>query len=187
MIEEILYFLNWGIRYVGNGLIWTALVGIPLGALLRIRYPEAVPLLLATLFTLSFTLMPLPDPAAVVCKPLVLQPFEGLGTIMQNLWHRGQIWRLLTDLTLVSSVLNIVFFMPVGAALSPFLRTSRVAAACGLGLSLTIELTQLTGLYGYYDCAYRHADVTDLMTNTLGVWLGFLLARRIAAARTVRA
>ena len=187
MIEEILAFSVWAMRYVGGALVWTALVGIPLGVLLRMRHPQAVPLLLATLFTLFLTLTPLPDPAAVDCKPIVLQPFEGLGTIMQNLWNRGQIWRLLTDLTFVSSVMNVMFFMPVGAALLPFLRRSRAAAACGLGLSLTIEFTQLTGLFGYYDCAYRHADVTDLMTNTLGVWLGFLLARWIAGGRKARA
>ena len=186
MIEEILAFSSWAMRYVGGALAWTALVGIPLGILLRMRHPQAVPLLLATLFTLFLTLTPLPDPTAVDCKPIVLQPFEGLGTILYKLWYRNELWRLLTDLIFVSSVMNVVFFMPVGAALLPFLRRSRMAAACGLGLSLTIEFTQLTGLFGYYECAYRHADVSDLMTNTLGVWLGFVVARGIAAVWTAR-
>ena len=47
----------------------------------------------------------------------------------------------------------------------------------GFGLSLTVELTQLTGLWGLYPCPYRQFDVDDLILNTTGVALGFAVVR----------
>src|SRR5699024_7095328 len=38
------------------------------------------------------------------------------------------------------------------------------------------EITQLTGIYGIYNCAYRLFDVDDLLFNTIGGIVGFLLA-----------
>lgn len=42
-------------------------------------------------------------------------------------------------------------------------------------LSLFFELTQLSGLYGIYSRSYRLFDVDDLMINTLGGVLGYLV------------
>lgn len=41
------------------------------------------------------------------------------------------------------------------------------------GTSLAIELTQLTGIWGYYDCAIRTFDAEDIFNNTLGAVLGW--------------
>jgi hypothetical protein len=43
-------------------------------------------------------------------------------------------------------------------------------------LSLFFELTQVTGLYGIYNCAYRLFDIDDLFLNTLGGVIGFIIA-----------
>lgn len=43
-------------------------------------------------------------------------------------------------------------------------------------LSLFFELTQLSGLYGIYPRPYRLFDVDDLMLNTLGGTIGFLIS-----------
>lgn len=59
--------------------------------------------------------------------------------------------------------------------------------AGGPGVSLRIELVQLTGSLGLHDCAYRLLDVDDLVTNTAGAELGPLAAPAVAADRLRRA
>jgi uncharacterized RDD family membrane protein YckC len=44
------------------------------------------------------------------------------------------------------------------------------------GISLVLELSQITGLFGIYPCPYRYFDVDDLINNTAGATFGFLLA-----------
>jgi hypothetical protein len=51
-----------------------------------------------------------------------------------------------------------------------------VALVAGFGLSLLVETTQITGVWGLYPCAYRFFDVGDLMTNTLGAVVGCTVA-----------
>ena len=46
-------------------------------------------------------------------------------------------------------------------------------------LSLMIELAQLTGLFFTYPGSYRLFDVDDIMMNTLGGFLGTVLANNI--------
>src|SRR5699024_4822160 len=50
--------------------------------------------------------------------------------------------------------------------------------AFGLGLLLSFfyEITQLTGVYGIYNCPYRIFDVDDLFLNSTGALFGFLVA-----------
>jgi glycopeptide antibiotics resistance protein len=46
-------------------------------------------------------------------------------------------------------------------------------------ISLLIEATQGTALWGAVPCRYRVADVDDLILNVFGTWLGILVARLI--------
>ena len=74
--------------------------------------------------------------------------------------------------------------MPLGfLARAVFKRSLLVSTLITAGLSLAIELTQLTGIWGVYDCAYRIFDVDDLMTNTAGGLLGATLALAWVTAR----
>lgn len=69
-------------------------------------------------------------------------------------------------------ILNVVLFLPVGALLSclfPHMRPRR-AAAIGFLASLAIECLQLFFRLGTF-------DLCDLIHNTLGTVLGFLLFR----------
>jgi uncharacterized RDD family membrane protein YckC len=47
--------------------------------------------------------------------------------------------------------------------------------AIGFGVSLLFELTQLTGLWFIYPCAYRLFSVDDLILNTAGAAIGWLI------------
>lgn len=68
-----------------------------------------------------------------------------------------------------NSILNILLFIPLGTML-PILwykfRTIKRTILFGLGVSITIELLQIL--------TFRATDVNDLITNTLGAFLGFL-------------
>jgi hypothetical protein len=81
--------------------------------------------------------------------------------------------------------LNVALFVPLGFLLrSLFRRGIVVSFFVGFGLSLLIETTQLTGVWGLYSCAYRYFDVGDLITNTTGAVVGSALAAIVVRPRT---
>lgn len=126
----------------------------------------------------TFTLLPLPDDFAVYCverdRPVQLVPFGMLLDILS--FDAGDVLQV---------VLNVVVFVPLGVFAKRLLRLSnRQALLLGLVLSLLIEVTQGTALWGAVPCRYRVADVDDLIANTLGAWLGILMARFIPAEGT---
>lgn len=66
---------------------------------------------------------------------------------------------------------------PLGfLARAVFKRGLFTSTLIAFSVSFAIELTQLTGLWGYYPCAYRIFDVDDLITNTLGGLIGATIA-----------
>ena len=81
-----------------------------------------------------------------------------------------------------NSLLNILLFIPLGAAL-PLLwhqfRTRKSTVLFGFCTSAAIELLQIL--------TYRTTDVNDLITNTFGTFLGFhcafVLLRKIPVAK----
>jgi hypothetical protein len=73
--------------------------------------------------------------------------------------------------------MNIVFFIPLGIFARLLFRWKIIPTIIiGVLTSLTIETAQLTGAFGFYPCSYRLFDVDDLMINTFGALLGFILA-----------
>lgn len=182
MIAALEAFWSWALAYVGLALLWAGAAGALAAVPLAWLAPRAIPLAFATALTVCLALVPFPDPATFDCATsparLILRPFDGAGDVLRRLRETGAPWRLLTDRLFVSWLANVAFFMLPGAALALLTSRMAVAAACGLALSAAVEVTQFTGNLGYYDCAYRVTDVTDLATNVLGVVLGFALARR---------
>lgn len=73
-------------------------------------------------------------------------------------------------------VFNIALLVPLGFYLRYYFRRRLFPSVLlALGVSLFFELTQLSGLYGIYPRAYRLFDVDDLICNTLGGFLGYVL------------
>ena len=69
-----------------------------------------------------------------------------------------------------STIQNILLFVPLGIFLPLFgdgLRRMKNTVLFGFGMSLVIEAAQIF--------TYRATDINDLVTNTLGTLLGFLL------------
>ena len=123
----------------------------------------------------TYTIVPLPDPATMDCskggpRPQLI-PFGSLADIhvLANGVH---------DPALIQLVANIALFIPFGMLVRYLVAPRRPAwiVLAALGVSLFIELTQLTGVWGIYPCAYRVFDVDDLITNTAGAALGVMAA-----------
>jgi hypothetical protein len=79
-------------------------------------------------------------------------------------------------------ILNVMLFVPLGAGLAWLGWRKPPAVVCGLGLSVLIEILQLTIVPG------RFAALGDVLANTLGTWVGYRLAEglvsRAAPSRT---
>ncbi|MCU6710119.1 VanZ family protein [Paenibacillus sp. J5C_2022] len=85
--------------------------------------------------------------------------------------------QLLKERSFLQVLFNVVLTIPLGIYLRYYFRCSfKGALFLSLGVSLFFELTQVTGLYGIYTCPYRLFDVDDLMLNTTGGIIGFLIA-----------
>lgn len=75
-----------------------------------------------------------------------------------------------------TTLFNIALTMPFGFYLRYYFQKKLPYTIClTFILSLFFELTQLTGLYGFYDKAYRLFDVDDLIINTLGGLIGYII------------
>lgn len=123
---------------------------------------------------ISVTLFPLPD-AAQAAKlstyDAQLIPFRFVGDIIREK----------TLKSIAQVVFNIFLTVPLGILLSFKANMSeKKAVAISLGVSLFIELAQLTGLFFIYSGSYRLFDVDDLFLNTLGGFIGFRMASAFA-------
>lgn len=129
----------------------------------------------------AFTNFPLPETPEGFCDERStinywqLTPGNSLGPVFDQLSDVGLVTTL-TGTTFLQIAFNVVFFVPLGVLIA--YRTKHgvlFAAALGLGVSLLIELTQGTGIWGIYPCPYRLADVDDLIANTAGAIIGWVV------------
>ena len=140
----------------------------------------------------TYTLLPLPDVGDYTCQDAQTQVMAFADDIARAAERAGYSGlgtpsELLRNPAFLQVVLNVVLFVPLGVFVR--LITHRgvlVATAIGFAVSLLIELTQLTGVWGAYPCAYRLFDVDDLITNTTGAFLGAALSYPYAARRRRR-
>lgn len=111
----------------------------------------------ACYLSVVYVLVGLPNVAYIRAEPnLNLIPFVG----MLEDWKNG--------------ILNILLFVPLGVML-PLLwnsfRNTKKAILFGFTMSLAIELLQIL--------TFRATDVNDLITNTLGAYIGYLASTAI--------
>ena len=86
---------------------------------------------------------------------------------------------LLRDLAII--LFNVAMTMPLGYFLREFFQVSlKKAVLLGFLTSLLYEITQLTGLFFIYHRAYRIFDIDDLIINTSGAYLGYVIAPLIS-------
>ena len=131
------------------------------------------------LAALMQTIIPLPANPAEYCAGQTyastpqLRPFYFVDVLETRARASGT-W---LNPALGSTALNVVLLAPLAFFLRYLVGTRFLAAtALGFGTSLFFELTQLTGLWFIYPCAYRLFSVDDLILNTAGVALGWVVA-----------
>lgn len=121
----------------------------------------------------TYTLLPLP--ADISCVGAQLHPLQFVADI--RTFPHSSLGELRHNPAFLQVALNVVLFVPLGFFLRlAWRRGVIVSTLVGFGTSLLIELTQLTGVWGIYPCAYRFFDVDDLLANTVGALAGSLLS-----------
>lgn len=153
------------------------------GAMTPLRTAGWLATLLWVLGLWAYVLLPLPSPDAVRCTTPQLQPLYFVGEVLRI---DGSGVSLVANGALEARLFNILLFVPMGVLLRGIFGRGAVAAvAGGLALSLLVEVTQLTGIYGLYACSYRVFDVDDLIANTAGAALGWLAVWAVTRGRAI--
>ncbi len=140
----------------------------------------------------TYTLLPLPDVGDYTCQHAQTRVMAFVDDLRRAAESSGAAGlgapgRLLRSPVFLQLALNVALFVPLGVFVRLILhRGVVVATALGFAVSLLIELTQLTGVWGVYPCAYRLFDVDDLITNTTGALLGAVLSAPYAVRRRRR-
>jgi glycopeptide antibiotics resistance protein len=124
---------------------------------------------------LAYVLVPIPRDPATFCQRHHIEP-----NLVPLAFSDG------VGATILQLALNIVLFVPLGVLVCNRSRPAVLPAAlAGFALSLLVELTQLTGVWFVYPCAYRHFDVDDVIFNTIGTVVG-AAAVTVARRRAVK-
>lgn len=161
--------LIWQYRRYGRPapgrMVWTAIVFVYVTALI------------------AYTLFPMPDMSGDYCAThpasVVLDPRVYFIEMAENLAGMG-LKEILLSWDVLQMMFNVALFIPLGVIFSDFLVIKeRFGIPLGLASSLLVELTQYTANWGLADCPYRVADVNDLITNTTGTVIGYLVALMI--------
>jgi glycopeptide antibiotics resistance protein len=135
------------------------------------------------LAALMQTIIPLPaDPSGYCAEQSYastpqLKPFYFLEVVDNRARGDWSIGGVAHNPALWSTALNVALLVPLAFFLR-YLSGMRFLTTVALGFctSLFLELTQLTGLWFIYPCAYRLFSVDDLILNTTGAAIGWLIA-----------
>ena len=141
------------------------------------------------LSALFLVLLPLPEirDTCSLQKPdtqhYSLVPFQFVANTLENsgifLSLPSTYMQLFKQPSFYQALFNFLLLLPFGVYLRSFFQEKKHwKKALGFTFVLTLfyEVTQVTGIYGIYNCAYRIFDVDDLMLNTAGGVLGFFIA-----------
>lgn len=159
---------------------------------------------LRALIVYSFTLyylcayflviLPLPkiSEVALLTTPKVqLIPFsfiiDFINNTSFNLFDIHTYIKTLTESYFYVPMYNILLTLPFGIYLRYYFKCNlKKVILYTFLLSLFFELTQVTGLYYIYPRGYRLFDVDDLLLNTLGGIVGYLIAKPIISVLPTR-
>lgn len=153
------------------------------GSIWSLRIPIVYSFVLYMMTVLFLTSLPLPSWESVshmTGARAQLVPFEFVSSIVKD--SRFALSDPATWLTAIQTkafkeyAANILMLVPFGMYMRYYFKRSFwQTVALSFLFSLFIETTQLTGLWFLYPRNYRLFDVDDLMSNTLGGLVGYLL------------
>ncbi|MCI1634825.1 VanZ family protein [Bifidobacterium sp.] len=188
----MLGFLGYfSVSFITAVAVWpfaSLLLTVPILAVIYHRYhalhfTSAFSAYLVVLYLLAlvcFTLWPMPDNPAAFCASHHLRAQINPLEFVKDVSSGGLS-------AILQIVMNIVFFVPLGFIMSRVFRWKFIVVLpMSFVCSLLIETAQLTGVFGFFPCSYRLFDVDDLLWNTLGGVIGFLIALAFAKWIPVR-
>ncbi|MFW0178791.1 VanZ family protein [Rothia sp. P7208] len=176
-IEQAFYL--WGVSYAIISIILLTLWSMK-KITFSLRWFLYTPIILLYFCgVIAVTMLPLPNPEEYthICFENPYYPRFILGWSLQFAirdFSSMGIGAILTSSYIKGLILNVALFLPAGIFLALLAKTTwKTTLFASFGLSMLIELTQLTGIWGYYPCAYRTFDAEDLLTNTIGAMIGW--------------
>lgn len=143
-------------------------------------------LLLYVMTAYYLVILPLPE-TTDTCSRLSadvrfmqLVPFQFVTDFLKETslqWNNPSTYMgVITERGFLQAAFNFLLFIPFGVYLRYYFRRSwKVTLLLSFCGSLFFELTQLSGLYGIYNCPYRVFDVDDLLLNTSGGMAGYII------------
>lgn len=181
--------------------VWSAQTGIILGAITfflafipiliwqyrsygrwsALRMLGAAATAIYTVAVVTYTWMPLPPRTVEWCAlngidTINLTPFAFMDDVRQVVAEVGR-RRALRSVIVLQVVFNVVLFVPWGIIGRRFFNRGFIFTVfSGFVASVFVEVSQATGLWGFYDCAYRWADIDDVIMNTAGAFGGAIIA-----------
>lgn len=155
------------------------------GSVLSLRILIVYSFILYMLCAYCLVILPLPTGEAAANlsgHQAQLVPFTFLGDIAREsdaVLSQPRTWlTVFNSNAFLTTLFNLFLTMPFGMYLRYYFRCGwKHTLVYSLLLSLFFELTQLSGLYFIYSGSYRLFDVDDLIVNTCGSMIGFVLAR----------
>lgn len=131
------------------------------------------------------TILPLPELTEGFCDRKIGKvepsffPFKFVINTLREVRGNISLFSIVKSSTFMVTSFNVLLLMPLGFFLRYLFQIKNAGLATFIGFlsSLFFEITQLTALYGLYPCRYRHFEVDDLITNTFGCFIGFVIAR----------
>lgn len=169
--------------FLGSALVIVTVGGVILWSICRRRhvrvggYFYAIVLAIYVTGLIAYTFLPLESPSAFTCanaSRYYPRFFIGWSWSFALRDADGSWLDALTSMYVLQVLLNILLFIPLGLLLRYRWSIGFTAALyLSFGVSLAIELTQLTGFWGLYGCSVRTFDAEDLLANTVGGILGW--------------
>ena len=165
------------------------------GSIMSLRLWIIYSFILYMLITYCLIILPLPSAEKAQTlrgHHLQLNPLNFIFDIIKNtkidLNHPKSFLTIFNNWGFLTTIFNIFMTLPFGFYLRYYFQNNlKQVLIKSFLLSLFFELTQLSGFYFIYQGNYRLFDVVDLITNTLGGLLGFLLAGRLTKFLPTRA
>lgn len=138
--------------------------------------------LICAYFLVILPLPPIEEVQNLTTKTTQLIPFSFVIDFIKetsfNIKIPSTYVKALSESCFYVPIYNIFLTLPFGMYLRYYFKCNlKQTCLYTFLLSLFFELTQLTGLYFIYPRGYRLFDVDDLMLNTLGGLLGYVIAK----------
>ncbi|MEU3272325.1 VanZ family protein [Saccharomonospora sp. NPDC006951] len=134
---------------------------------------------------LAVVFLPLPTgDSSGLSQTMQLVPFQWVSDVEREAATSG-IAGGLSTLAFQQMAMNVLLFVPLGIfAKLLWQRGPAKTVLIGFAVSFAVEVTQVTANFGTAPFVYRIFDVDDLLNNTAGALLGWIVA---ALASTLRA